>query len=150
MTGTVHDNPTPWVADHIRRFEETGGHPRPGMADLLLTTQGRRSGLLRRTALAYIRDEDAYVLTASNAGADRHPAWYLNLLTTPEVTLQVGAATFPATARPATAAESARLWPAVVAAMPSYAVYRTATAREIPLVLVTRSGERADGHPNGF
>jgi deazaflavin-dependent oxidoreductase (nitroreductase family) len=115
MTDTIHDNPTPWVADHIRRFEETGGHPRPGAADLLLTTRGRKSGLLRRTALAYVRDGDAYVLTASNAGAARHPAWYLNLLATPEVTLQVGAATFPATARPATAAESARLWPVVVA-----------------------------------
>lgn len=137
MTGTIHDNPIPWVADHIRRFEETGGRPRPGVADLLLTTRGRRSGLLRRTALAYVRDGDAYVLTASNAGADHHPAWYLNLLATPEVTLQVGTAAFPATARPATAAESARLWPAVVAAMPSYAAYRTATTREIPLVLVT-------------
>ncbi|WP_030177502.1 nitroreductase/quinone reductase family protein [Spirillospora albida] len=137
MTDTIHDSPTPWVADHIRRFEETGGHPRPGMADLLLTTRGRRSGLLRRTALTYVRDEDAYVLTASNAGGDRHPAWYLNLLADPEVTLQVGEATVPATARPATAAEAARLWPAVVAAMPSYATYRTATPREIPLVLVT-------------
>ena len=147
MTGTVHDNPTPWIADHIRRFEETGGHPRPGVADLLLTTRGRKSGLLRRTALAYIRDEDAYVLTASNAGADRHPAWYLNLLATPEVTLQVGAATFPATARPATAAESARLWPVVVAAMPSYAAYRTATTREIPLVLVTPTGRASRPSP---
>ncbi|WP_411111013.1 nitroreductase/quinone reductase family protein [Streptomyces sp. c-19] len=137
MKDAIHDNPTPWIADHIRRFEETGGHPRPGAADLLLTTRGRRSGLLRRTALAYLRDGDAYVLTASNGGADRHPAWYLNLLASPEVTLQVGAATFTATARPATAAESARLWPAVVAAMPSYAHYRTATTREIPLVLAT-------------
>jgi deazaflavin-dependent oxidoreductase (nitroreductase family) len=137
MTDTIHDNPTPWVADHIRRFQETGGHPRPGIADLLLTTRGRRSGLLRRTALTYVRDEDAYVLTVSNAGGDRHPAWYLNLMADPEVTLQVGEATFPATARPATAAESDRLWPTVVAAMPSYAAYRTATIREIPLVLVT-------------
>jgi deazaflavin-dependent oxidoreductase (nitroreductase family) len=139
MTDTIHDNPTPWIADHIRRFEETASHPRAGVADLLLTTRGRRSGLLRRTALAYIRDEEAYVLTASNGGADRHPAWYLNLLATPEVTLQVSAATFPATARPATAAGSARLWPAVVTAMPSYATYRTATTREIPLVLVTQA-----------
>ncbi|GGR33330.1 nitroreductase family deazaflavin-dependent oxidoreductase [Streptomyces netropsis] len=140
MTDMIHDNPTPWVADHIRRFEETGGRPRPGVADLLLTTRGRKSGLLRRTALAYVRDGDAYVLTASNAGAARHPAWYLNLLATPEVTLQVGAATFTATARPATAVESARLWPTVVAVMPSYAAYRTATTREIPLVLVTPVG----------
>ncbi|WP_431045502.1 nitroreductase family deazaflavin-dependent oxidoreductase [Streptomyces sp. P1-3] len=142
MTHTVHDNPTPWVADHIRRFEETGGRPRPGVNDLLLTTRGRKSGLLRRTALAYVRDGDAYVLTASNAGADHHPAWYLNLLATPEVTLQVGAATFTATARPATVTEAARLWPVVIAAMPAYAGYRTATTREIPLVLVAPA-ERA-------
>ncbi|GHG75133.1 nitroreductase family deazaflavin-dependent oxidoreductase [Streptomyces griseocarneus] len=140
MTDTIHDNPNPWVADHIRRFEKTGGRPRPGVADLLLTTRGRKSGLLRRTALAYVRDGDAYVLTASNAGADRHPAWYLNLMADPEVTLQVGADTFTATARPATAAESARLWPTVVAAMPSYEAYRTATTREIPLVVVTPVG----------
>ncbi|MEU9998458.1 nitroreductase/quinone reductase family protein [Streptomyces sp. NPDC050848] len=134
----THDNPIPWIADHIRRFEETGGKPRPGVNDLLLTTRGRKSGLLRRTALAYVRDGNgAYVLTASNAGSGRHPAWYLNLLATPEVTLQVGTATLAATARPATAAEAARLWPVIVAAMPSYETYRTATTREIPLVLVT-------------
>ncbi|MEU9253889.1 nitroreductase/quinone reductase family protein [Streptomyces sp. NPDC048270] len=53
--------------------------------------------------------------------------------------VRVGAETFPATARRATPAEADRLWP-VVAAMPSYAAYREATAREIPLVLVTRTG----------
>ncbi|WP_051836313.1 nitroreductase/quinone reductase family protein [Streptomyces sp. NRRL F-2580] len=145
-TATATDSPNAWVAAHIRRFEETAGQPRPGISDLLLTTRGRRSGLLRRTALAYVRDGAdggdgaAYVLTASNAGADRHPAWYLNLAADPAVTLQVGAETFPATARRATPAEAERLWPVVVAAMPSYAAYRAATAREIPLVLVTRTG----------
>ncbi|MCJ1679143.1 nitroreductase family deazaflavin-dependent oxidoreductase [Streptomyces sp. APSN-46.1] len=145
MTGmtaeSVTDSPNPWVAGHIRSFEATAGRPRPGISDLLLTTRGRRSGLLRRTALAYVRDGDgvAYVLTASNAGSDRHPAWYLNLTADPAVTLQVGAESFPATARRATAAEADRLWPVVVAAMPSYVAYREATAREIPLVLVTRT-----------
>uniref|UniRef100_A0AAU2JV76 Nitroreductase family deazaflavin-dependent oxidoreductase n=1 Tax=Streptomyces sp. NBC_00049 TaxID=2903617 RepID=A0AAU2JV76_9ACTN len=138
--GTVTDSANPWVAEHIRRFEETAGRPRPGVRDLLLTTRGRRSGILRRTALAYVRDGDAYVLTASNAGADRHPAWYLNLTADPAVTLQVGADTFAASARRATPAEADRLWPVVVAAMPSYAAYRGATEREIPLVLVTRTG----------
>ncbi|MCX4526391.1 MULTISPECIES: nitroreductase/quinone reductase family protein [unclassified Streptomyces] len=138
-TESVTDSPNAWVAEHIRRFEETGGRPRPGISDLLLTTRGRRSGLLRRTALAYVRHGDAYVLTASNAGADRHPAWYLNLAADPAVTLRVGAEEFPAAARRASPAEAERLWPAVVAAMPSYAAYREATAREIPLVLVTRT-----------
>ncbi|UUU41529.1 nitroreductase family deazaflavin-dependent oxidoreductase [Streptomyces sp. NBC_00162] len=86
-------------------------------------------------------DGEAYVLTASNAGADRHPAWYLNLAADPAVTLQVGAETFAATARRATPAEAERLWPVVVTAMPSYAGYREATDREIPLVLVTAPGE---------
>lgn len=143
------DSPDPWVAEHIRRFEETGGQPRPGVRDLLLTTRGRRSGVLRRTALAYVRAVDAaeggaYVLTASNAGAERHPAWYLNLTADPAVTLQVGTETFPGLARPATRAEAERLWPVIVAAMPSYAAYRDAAARtagrEVPLVLVTRTG----------
>ncbi|MET9959525.1 nitroreductase/quinone reductase family protein [Streptomyces sp. NPDC006326] len=145
MTAHVTDSPDPWVAEHIRRFEETGGVPRPGIRDLLLTTRGRRSGVLRRTALAYVRDGDAYVLTASNAGAERHPAWYLNLTADPAVTLQVGTLTFPAVARRATAAEAERLWPAVVAAMPSYAAYRASAGREIPLVLVTRTTGPAAG-----
>ncbi|MGW0534878.1 nitroreductase/quinone reductase family protein [Streptomyces sp. NPDC003032] len=55
---------------------------------------------------AGVRPEwDAYVLTASNAGADRHSAWYLNLLAAPEVTLQVGAVPFLATARSARSQE---------------------------------------------
>ncbi|MFF3678923.1 nitroreductase/quinone reductase family protein [Streptomyces sp. NPDC002120] len=104
--GTATDSPNAWVAAHIRRFEETAGQPRPGISDLLLTTRGRRSGLLRRTALAYVRDGEAdgedgaaYVLTASNAGADRHPAWYLNLAADPAVTL--GSAPRPSRRRPA-------------------------------------------------
>ncbi|MCX5406540.1 nitroreductase family deazaflavin-dependent oxidoreductase [Streptomyces sp. NBC_00335] len=144
------DSPNPWVADHIRHFEETGGVPRPGIRDLLLTTRGRRSGVLRRTALAYVADGDSYVLTASNAGAGQHPAWYLNLSADPAVTLQVATESFPALARPATPAEAERLWPVVVAAMPSYAAYRGAAARtsgrEIPLVLVTRTATRTATH----
>ncbi|MFG2293903.1 nitroreductase family deazaflavin-dependent oxidoreductase [Streptomyces sp. NPDC048603] len=136
----VVDSPDAWVAAHIRRFEETGGLPRPGIDDLLLTTRGRTSGVLRRTALAYVRDGEAYVLTASNRGSDRHPAWYLNLLADPRATLHVGRHALPATARPATPEEAARLWPRVVAAMPSYAAYRATTTREIPLLLLTPSG----------
>jgi hypothetical protein len=80
MMPKAHDSPNAWVAEHIRRFEETGGRPRPGVNDLLLTARGRKTGELRRTALVYERDGDRYVLAASNRGSDHHPAWYLNLL----------------------------------------------------------------------
>ncbi|GII29924.1 nitroreductase family deazaflavin-dependent oxidoreductase [Planotetraspora mira] len=134
----VHDNPNPWVAEHIRRFEETGGRPRPGVNDLLLTTRGRKTGELRRTALVYGRDGDRYVLAASNRGANHHPAWYLNLLADPYVTVQVGTETFTARARPAAEAERPHLWRLIVSAMPQYAAYQERTTREIPVVLLER------------
>jgi deazaflavin-dependent oxidoreductase (nitroreductase family) len=136
MTDGVVDSPNAFVAEHIRRFEATGGRPRPGIDDLLLTTRGRRSGTLRRTALVYARDGDRYVLAASNNGSDRHPAWYLNLVADPRVTVQVGTRTFAATARTATPEERTRLWALMVATMPSYGGYQEATSREIPVVVI--------------
>ncbi|WP_259370498.1 hypothetical protein [Streptomyces sp. SCUT-3] len=44
MTRPVHDNPTPWAADRIRRSEETGGRPRPRVNDLLPTTPAGQAG----------------------------------------------------------------------------------------------------------
>jgi deazaflavin-dependent oxidoreductase (nitroreductase family) len=141
----VHDSPNAWVTEHIRRFEETGGRPRPGVNDLLLTTRGRKSGELRRTALVYERDGGRYVLAASNRGADHHPAWYLNLLADPYVTVQAGTETFAARARPATVAERPHLWRLMVSAMPEYAAYQERTTREIPVVLLERVQDLGSG-----
>ncbi|WP_067486453.1 nitroreductase family deazaflavin-dependent oxidoreductase [Actinomadura hibisca] len=135
MTGVL-DNPEPFVAEHIRRFLETGGRPRPGMNDLLLTTRGRKTGQMRRTALVYVPHGDGYLLAASNRGADRHPAWYLNLAADPEVTVQVGERSFPARARTAAPGERPALWRLITEAMPVYDDYRAMTGREIPVVVI--------------
>src|SRR5688572_13329191 len=66
------------------------GHRAAGLASLLLTTTGRRSGAARTVALTYVPDGRDYVVVASNGGADRHPAWWLNLAARPEATVQVG------------------------------------------------------------
>ena len=131
MAEAIFDSPNDWVAEHIRRFVETNGHARPGMSDLLLTTRGRKSGKLRRTALVYARDGDRYIVVASNAGADRHPAWYLNLVDSPNVTVQIGA-------------EKPRLWQLMVATMPSYRAYQQATSRDIPVVIIELTSSSAD------
>lgn len=136
MAEEVFDSPSDWVAQHIRRYVETDGQARPGMNDLLLTTRGRRSGKLRRTALVYARDGDRYIVAASNAGADRHPAWYLNLVDNPAVTVQIGAQPLAAMARTATAEEKPRLWQRMVATMPTYQGYQQATRRDIPVVII--------------
>lgn len=136
MTEKVFDSPHEWVARHVHRYLETNGQARPGVNDLLLTTRGRRTGRLRRTALVYARDGDRYILAASNAGADRHPAWYLNLAADPDVIIQIGAQTRVATARTATPDEKPRLWQLMVATMPSYRGYQEATSRDIPIVVI--------------
>lgn len=138
----VHDSPTRWVAEHIRDYvgsDGAKGHRWNGVHTLLLTTRGRRSGKLRRTALIYEREGDAYVIVASNGGSRRHPAWYLNLVANPEVDVQVGPETFTATARTAGEHERPRLWTMMNAIWPDYAKYQKRCAREIPVVLLDRA-----------
>jgi deazaflavin-dependent oxidoreductase (nitroreductase family) len=139
----VSDSPTGWVGRHIKRYLDSdgaNGHEwRPGVYTLLLTTRGRRSGQLRRTALIYGRDGDRYLVVASVGGAARHPAWYLNLTDHPEVEVQVGADRFPARARTADAEEKARLWPVMTSIWPHYEGYQRKTRRDIPVVILERT-----------
>lgn len=133
----VTDSPIAWVHAHIRRYVESGGsrgHRWSGTDTLLLTTRGRRTGLLRRTALIYGRDGNRFVVVGSNGGKAHHPEWYLNLQHDPEVQVQVGAEMFDARAEPATGAERERLWAVMVEIFPEYDRFRTRTAREIPVV----------------
>jgi deazaflavin-dependent oxidoreductase (nitroreductase family) len=135
----VVDSPTPWVAKHIAGYVETGGrrgHRFYGAPALLLTTRGRTSGLLRRTALYYGRDGDAFVVVASNGGAAEHPQWYRNLAADPAVHLQVGAEHYDGRARTATPEERPRLWAAMAEVWPPYEDYRKRTDREIPVVVL--------------
>ena len=137
----VHDNPTGWIAQHIRRYVESDGeegHRFHGLDSLLLTTRGRKSGKLRRTALYYGEDDGRYVLVASDGGNPNHPAWYLNVLADPEVEVQVRGEKFAARARPATASERPRLWALMTAIFPKYLEYQAKTGREIPVVVVER------------
>jgi deazaflavin-dependent oxidoreductase (nitroreductase family) len=139
----VLDSPTGWVARHVRRYLESDGQKghewRPGVPTLLLTTRGRRSGKLRRTALIYGRDGDRYLVVASVGGAAKHPAWYLNLVEHPEVEIQVGPERFPARARPATGEEKPPLWRLMASIWPDYDRYQKKTRRDIPVVILERS-----------
>ena len=137
----IVDSPTGWVARHVRRYVETdgrSGHKWNGRQTLLLTTRGRKSGKLRRTALIYGQDGDRYLLVASNGGARNHPFWYLNLTAQPEVQVQVGADKFTARARTAGAEEKPRLWRLMAAIWPDYDRYQKRTSRDIPVVIVER------------
>ena len=137
----IVDSATGWVAKHIRTYVDSGGtegHLYQGLPTLLLTVRGRRSGVLRRTALIYGRSGDDVVVVASNGGSDGHPAWYLNLRDTPDVDVQVGTERFAARARTATPQEKPALWQAMVRIFPRYEQYQAAAARDIPVVVLER------------
>ena len=139
-----------WARDHVRRYRETGGadghiwtgHDGTGNSPcLLLTTVGRKTGEARTTPLIYGTDGANYVVIASQGGRPNHPSWYLNLLRTPVVDLQVEAASFAATARTADGDERDRLWRMMAALYPPYDDYRekAAATREIPVVVLSRA-----------
>ena len=135
----VVDSPSPWVADHIREYTESGGeqgHDWRGVPTLLLTVRGRKSGVWRRTALIYGRDGDNYVIVASKGGDPKHPLWYLNLVDNPDVGVQVGAEKLTARARVAEGEERARLWDRMAQIWPDYNAYQTRTDRQIPIVVL--------------
>jgi len=135
----IFDNPQGYAKSHIREYVETDGqqgHLWHGITTLLLTTRGRKSGKLRRTALIYGRDGANYLIVASNGGAPDHPQWYLNLLEHPEIEVQVAADKFAARARPATPEEKQRLWPVMSKIFPQYDHYQAKTGRNIPLVIL--------------
>lgn len=139
----VTDSPVGWVAAHSRRYVESDGsrgHRWSGVHTLLLTTRGRRTGMLRRTPLIYGRDDDRYIVVASNAGRPTHPNWYLNLQQHPDVVIQVGATVTAGRAHTAEDADRTRLWGAMAAIWPDYERHQARTARIIPVVAIAPTG----------
>jgi len=135
----VQDNPTSWVATHIRRYVASDGgqgHDFNGFPTLLITTRGRKTGALRRTALIYGRDGDRYVVVASNGAAAQNPNWYANLVAEPEVRVQVRAERFTASACTASAEERPRLWELMAGIFPMYDTYAAKAPRQIPVVIL--------------
>jgi deazaflavin-dependent oxidoreductase (nitroreductase family) len=101
-----------------------------------LHTTGRTSGKRRSTMLTTpIHDDTRVVLVASKGGDDRHPDWYRNLVTHPEVELTIDGETTTMTARTADADEKAELWPQIVEVYKGYDGYQSKTDRDIPVVI---------------
>lgn len=125
----------------IEEFRANGGEtfgPFKGRPLLLLTTKGAKSGEERTTPLVYSRDGERLVIIASMGGAPKHPAWYLNLVANPDVTVEVGTEKFGAKARVANGEERERLYAQQAAAMPAFNEYAQKTTRVIPVVVLER------------
>lgn len=109
-----------------------------GASMLLLTTIGAKSGKLRVNPMMYHTDGDRLLVFAAHHGAPTHPDWYHNLVAHPEVTVEVGAESWAATAEVAVGQERDRLWADAVENYPFLAEHQAKTTRQIPVVILQR------------
>jgi deazaflavin-dependent oxidoreductase (nitroreductase family) len=133
-----------WVRDQVATYERTGGREAntlrdTGLAIIIVTTRGNKTGKLRKTALMRVEHNGEYALVASMGGAPKHPVWYFNLRADPDaVVIQDGPEPFDATVRELSGDERKVWWERSVAAYPDYADYQTKTERLIPVFLAGR------------
>jgi deazaflavin-dependent oxidoreductase (nitroreductase family) len=125
----------------IDEFRSTGGTvARFGRSLVLLHHVGAKSGIERVAPVMGIRNgPDSWLIAASKAGADDHPAWYHNLLAQPDVvietpddeTVRVHATDLREDARDAA-------WKRFTDASPGFAQYEQRTSRKIPVLELRR------------
>lgn len=112
-----------------------GGDMR-GFKILLLTTIGRHTGQAHTVPLGAFDFPGGWLVVASNAGLPANPAWYLNLQSEPQVSVQVMDRVMASTAETLAGNVRARAWQQVISSAAGYAAYERRTSREIPLVLL--------------
>ncbi|WP_067599559.1 nitroreductase family deazaflavin-dependent oxidoreductase [Nocardiopsis listeri] len=145
LEGEYRPSASQRTRDQVEQYERTGGREAntlmdTGMPVIILTTRGRKSGDVRKTALMRVEHDGEYAVIGSEGGAPTHPAWVHNLRAAPdEVALQDGPEPFAAHAREVEGDERARWWERAVAAYPPYADYQKKTDRHIPVFVITKA-----------
>ena len=143
-----------WVTRlHARVYRRSGGRllgRMGGQPVLLLHTTGRRSGRTHTTPVQYLADHDRFVVVASNAGAARPPAWYLNLRADPHARVEVGPRSVAVRAQEAGGQERAELWRRLTAANRYLERAARKAGRDLPLIALvpsTPAGSAANRRP---
>ncbi len=131
-----------FMALHVAIYRLSGGKlsgKMLGFNVILLTAKGRKSGKSYTLPLGYFDHPDGYVIVASNSGLPSNPAWYYNLKSNPQVTMQILDKNIPVTAEVLSGEARAQAWQKVITTAPLYANYEKRTSREIPVILLRPS-----------
>ena len=102
-----------------------------GVAALLLTTTGARSGRSRPTPLFYVAHADGYAVVGSNFGQEHHPAWTTNLIKNPAATVSTAGQQVPVTARLIDGPEREEIWQKILTLSPGYQTYNDRSGRNL-------------------
>jgi deazaflavin-dependent oxidoreductase (nitroreductase family) len=105
---------------------------------VLLTTTGARTGRAHTTPMMFHPDGDRLLVVASAAAAPEHPDWYRNLVSNPEVTVEVGDETYRARAVTLDGDERHRVWTMLKELYPFFADHERKVSRTIPVVALER------------
>jgi len=110
-----------------------------GMSLLLVHTTGAKSGQFRINPTAYIKDGENLIIAASKGGADSHPDWYHNLVSNPQVIVEVGSETISALAEVPSEPERSNLYDKLASKYPMFNEYKTKTKRVIPIIKLIKN-----------
>jgi deazaflavin-dependent oxidoreductase (nitroreductase family) len=110
-----------------------------GFSVVTLTTKGAKSGRQRTAEINGFADgENAWLVVASNAGADTHPAWFVNMVKNPhDIWLKVDRRNLKVRGEVFTGAARIAALRGVAAMSPQYGDYQKGTDREIPVIRLT-------------
>ena len=115
-----------------------------GAPVLHLTTTGRKTGRSRTVPLAHVRDGDAWIVAASNGGADWEPGWWLNLQAGGTGTVEVGGRRCAVRGEEVTGPARDEAWRRLGDQLPLYDGYQRKVRRRIAVVRLVPTGT-ADG-----
>ncbi|GGK36691.1 nitroreductase family deazaflavin-dependent oxidoreductase [Nocardia camponoti] len=135
MTNSFNDQV---IAEFRANGGKVGGPFEGNEHMIVITTTGAKTGRAITNPLVYLPDGDRIVLIASNGGADKHPAWYYNLIANPEVVVELPTGTFSSKAVLVDEPERTRLYDRMVEQLPGFAEYRDKTSRVIPVFAIDR------------
>lgn len=135
--------PTPvkWVRDQVERYEGSGGTEGTelmdtGLACIIVTHTGNKTGAVRKTPLMRVKDGNSYVLVGSKGGAPRNPVWVHNLRANPDVEIRDRTEVSKMRVREVVEdSERDRIWSISVEAFPPYEEYQNKTSRKIPVFI---------------
>lgn len=109
-----------------------------GAPVLTLVTVGRKTGTTRETALLYIKvGDDGLALLGANAGNDRPPAWWLNLVAAETVDVVIAGQRTTMRWREATGDEHDQLLQQFIAVYPPAQHYASYTERVLPVAVLS-------------
>jgi deazaflavin-dependent oxidoreductase (nitroreductase family) len=126
-----------WKDEHLSVYLRSGGAEGHVMD---VTDIGGHKFKTMITPLIYGDIGGEVVIVASKGGADHHPAWYLNVKDSKELSFQIATQAYRASWREPHGAERIKVWDFMVGVFPPYRTYQASTQREIPLVMMSVIG----------